>query len=241
MKGHRKKWFEFVKSILKVFVRKPKFTYLGEKVTQPSIILSNHEGAFAPVKWELYFDMPFRFWGTAEMNMGLKSTFKYLKNIYFPQKRHIPRFFSAIFAFFASPFVNLFYKGLSLISTYNDVRLKSTISESMRALSNGESIIIFPEDSSDGYHQHLKKFFSGFVVFGKKCLASGIDLPVFASFYDKKSKQFLIDKPIMFSKLESSGLSRDQIAQLMCERTNELSNQLIKKEENKKSHEVVAQ
>lgn len=219
----RPKWFEVLKSgFLKIFVRKPKFVFLGEKITEPSIILCNHNGAISPLKFELYFKYNFRFWGTYEMNGNLKSVFKYLKDIYFHEKKHIPKFFSAIFAFFAAPFLKLFYKGLNLISTYPDHRFRRTISESEKAIEQNSSLVIFPEDSHDGYHERMKKFFGGFVTFAKCMLKKGKDLPIFVSYYKKKKKICVIDKPIRFSELVSNHKSRQSITNSMCDRTNKL-------------------
>lgn len=228
MNKNRSGWFRFLKGIIKIFVHKPKFVYLGEKVNGPSIVLSNHQGAVAPVKWELYADFPFRFWGTYEMNNGLKSTFKYLKNVYFFKKKHFSKFVSAILAFFACPFANLFYKGLNLISTYPNIELKKTITESVKTIKNNQSLIIFPEDSSTGYHKKLSEFIAGFVVLANRCLKLGFDLPIYVSYYKKKEKEFIIDKPVMFSELEKKKQTRKEIAKLMCNRANELADIVIK-------------
>ena len=46
----------------------------------------------------------------------------------------------------AIPFVRIFYRGMKLIPTYTDVNLMKSISLSMKSLSTGENLIIFPED-----------------------------------------------------------------------------------------------
>ena len=67
--------------------------------------------------------------------------------------------------YIASPLTNLFYKGLNLISIYHDGRLRKTIEESITAIKdNGENIVIFPEDSGEGYSDELKGFYAGFVL-----------------------------------------------------------------------------
>jgi len=220
---NRKTWFRGLKCFLKLFVPKPKFVYLGESITKPSIILSNHVGASAPVKYELYFKENFRFWGTYEMNSGLKSVYKYLSTVYFHQKKHKGKFVSKLIAFFACPFANLFYKGLNLISTYKDHRFKNTIKESIKTIQNGQNLIIFPEDSSKGYFDNLTQFFAGFVVLAKMFYKKGIDLPIFVSYYRKKDKTFVIDKPINFSDLVKTRLNKYEIAKMLCNRANALA------------------
>lgn len=236
-KGNRKAWFRGIKGFLKIFIRKPRFIYLGEKLKPGSLMLTNHEGATCPLLLELYFSQPFRFWGTYEMNSGLKKVYKYLSTTYFHQKKHIPSFLSKIIAFVACPFVNLFYKGFKLISTYSDARFKKTIKESVETLQNGESIIIFPEDSSHGYYEKLTKVFSGFVVLANVCLRKGQDLPICLSYYKKKERVYIIDKPVLFSELLKKSKDKYELGQLMCDRMNALSEiEVSKKKKNKEKN-----
>ena len=52
-------------------------------------------------------------------------------------------------------FSGMFYKGLQLIPTYPDGRLKTSIEKSFDYLNKGSNIIIFPEDISKGYFDVL--------------------------------------------------------------------------------------
>lgn len=218
----RPKWFRGLKYILKLFIPKPKFVYLGDRISTPAIILSNHVGASGPLAWELYFSQRFNFWGTYEMMGGLKSVYKYLSEVYFPQKKHWNKFLAKAFSLIAAPVANLFYKGLQLIPTYRDTRFRQTIQKSLNMVRSGSNLIIFPEDSADGYHDSLKSFYAGFTVIGDMCLKEGIDLPVYVSYYKKKEKTFFIDKPILFSKLRQLYKDRKKLAEQLCDRANNL-------------------
>lgn len=215
-KGH--KLFSF----LKLFVKKPKIVYLGEKIKSPSIILSNHAGTSAPLTLDLYLDVPFRFWGTYEMNGNFGSVYKYLSEIFYHQKKHWNLFLARLFCIIAAPVAMMFYRGLNLISTYKDHRFKKTIEESIKTLKDGNSVLIFPEDSSTGYHDNLTSFFGGFATLAKLCYKKGMDLPIYVSYYIKKSKTYVVDKPILFSELTKDGFNKEKIAKRLCDRTNEL-------------------
>ena len=233
----RKAWFRGLKAFLRLFIRKPEYLLLGDEFAERSVILSNHVGSLGPLTHELYFLKRFRFWGTYEMNSGLKSVYIYLSQIYFYQKKHKSKSMSKFLGFIVAPFANMFYKGLELISTYRDHRLRKTLDESIKTLKDNQSLIIFPENSSDGYHDELKECFAGFVVLGKVCLKQGIDLPVYTSYFRKKEKVIVVDKPIMMSELLGSGLDKKQIAENIRTRMNELGNMditgLVKKGNNK--------
>ena len=222
-------FYDKVKSVIRLFKKKHEVIYLGEKVEKSSLILSNHVGMSAPLSWELYPEFPFRFWGTYEMNGNLKTVYKYLSETYFHNKMHWPLFLSKLFCLIAAPVMKGFYKGLEVISTYTDLRLKQTINTSLEVLNKGHNIIVFPEDSSSGYFDKLTKFYSGFLFLAKTCYKKGHDVPIFVSYYSKKNKKAVIDKPIKYSELldKYQGLTHDEIALKLLDRCNELGEGII--------------
>lgn len=230
-KQKRKAWFRGFKQFLKIKYKKPQFIYLGEKPTERSIILSNHEGTDAPMSLEIYADFPICFWGTGEMNSGLKRLYKYQSEVYYPVKKGWNLHLSRLFCLLASPLTNLFYKGLNLISTYQDGRLRLTLGESLVALKdNGENIVIFPEDSSDGYSDELKGFHAGFVLLAEVCLKNGIDVPIYVSYFKKKQRQYIVDAPVKYSELKAKFGDRNAIAEHLCMRCNILGKMVFEKQ-----------
>lgn len=221
---YKRNWaFRCLKSIVRVFSRRPKYVFLGDEFVDNAIYLSNHVGVKAPFTFELFFPKEFRFWGTFEMNSSFKERFHYLDKIYFHQKKHIPRVFSFLISIIATPVMTIAYKGLNLISTYPDGRLIQTLRTSLKVLKDDKkSIIIFPENSSDGYHDELKEFFSGFYTLGSICYDRGLDIPIYLMYYKKKERTYIVDKPVMFSTLKASGLDKKVIAENFKNRANEL-------------------
>ena len=218
----RKKWFKFLKKIMRIFVKESEFVYLGEKIGENSIILSNHVGTSAPLAWELYGDVKFRLWGAHEMNSGLINLYKYQSRVFYHEKKHWNLHLARLFCLIASPLTYIFYKGLNLISTYCDVRFRTTLSESMRTLECGQNLIIFPEISDKGYLDELEGFHQGFLMLASICLKKGIDLSVYVSYYRKKDRTYVVDKPFKISELFEEGLTREEMAEKLCRRCNEL-------------------
>lgn len=217
----RKAWFRGFKQFLKIKYKKAQFIYLGDKPTERSIILSNHVGTDAPMTLEIYADYHLRFWGTGEMNSGLKKMYKYQSEVYYHLKKGWNLHLARLFCLLASPLTNLFYKGLKLISTYPDARFRKTLDESLPVIKdNGDNIVIFPEDSSDGYCDELKGFHAGFVMLAEKCLQNGIDVPIYACYYKKKERQYIFDAPIKYSELKVQFGCRNAIAEYLCMRSN---------------------
>lgn len=215
-----KPWFMGIKGIAKLFYKKPKFLYLGEEFSDGSIILSNHEGSYSPLTLEIWMNRKIRFWGTYEMNSGLKELYRYQTRIYYHQKKGWNLWLARIVCLIVSPLTNLFYKGLNLISTYRDTRFMKTIKTSINAVKNGESIIIFPEDSSKGYYKELTMFFSGFAFLAQTLAKKGIDAPIVVSYFRREEKIFVIDKPIKYSELLAKYGDKDNIAKNLLDRCN---------------------
>lgn len=221
-KQKRPWWFGVIKTLTKGRYKKPTFVYLGEKPTNGSVILSNHEGTDAPMSLENWADFPIRFWGTVEMNSGLVRLYKYQTKVYYHEKKHWNLFLARLFCLLASPLTYLFYSGLNLISTYQNANLKKTMKESLDAIKNGDNIVIFPERSDEGYLAELKGFYAGFLVLAKVCYKNGIDVPVYVSYFKKDKRIYVFDKPIKYSELKEKYPTRDEAVSYLLNRCNAL-------------------
>ncbi len=218
----RRLWFRAFKLLLLGRYKRPRFVFLGEKVDKSAIIVSNHVGTDAPLSLELYFDRPIRFWGAHEMNSGLIKLYKYQTRIYYHEKKHWNLHLARLFCLLASPLTYIFYRGLRLISTYHDVRLVKTLNESLEALEAGDNIVIFPEDSSEGYLDELKGFYAGFLMLAEHALRAGIDTPIYVSYFRKRDLMYFFDAPIYYSTLHESQKTREELAEELVERCNAL-------------------
>lgn len=233
-KALRKRWFKGLKKFMRLFVKKSDFVYLGDKIESNSIVLSNHVGTSAPLAWELYSDVNFRFWGASDMNSGLIKLYKYQSRVFYHEKKHWNLHLARLFCLLASPLTYIFYKGLNLISTYHDVRFRTTLSESIRTFEEGNNIIIFPEISDKGYLDELEGFHQGFLMLASICHKKNMDLSVYISYYRKNEHLYVIDKPFKISKLFEEGLSREEMAKKLCDRCNELGKMKIEPQKDEK-------
>ena len=221
-KPRRKWWFRGLLQVMKCRYPRPQFIYLGEEIKDGSLVLSNHEGTDAPLSLEMYLDKNLTMWGAYEMNSGLVEMYKYQTRVYYHQKKHWNLHVARAFCLVATPLTNLFYSGLGLISTYRDARFMKTVRESIAALKKGDTIVVFPENSPNGYLPELEAFYAGFVMLAEICYKQGMDLPIYVTYFKVKEKQYMIDKPIMYSELASSGATREELAQRLLERCNAL-------------------
>jgi len=222
-KNKRPWWFKCYKGFIKLFKKKPTFKYLGEKFKPGSLILSNHEGTASPLAFELFVNEPITFWGAYQMNGSLASLYKYQTKEYYHGKKHWPLWAARLFCLLASPLTWIFYRGIKLISIYPGAKLRTTLNESVEAIKQGKSIIIYPEDSSVGYLKVLKGFHAGFVLLCEQCLKQGIDLPIHLAYLNKKDKIYVIDEVVKYSYLKEQYATKEEIAQALCNRINEIA------------------
>ncbi len=222
MKKKQKLSFKVLKQLMKMKYKRPAFMYLGEEVSNGAIILSNHEGTDAPMSLEIYFDKPVRMWGAYQMNSGLKKMYKYQTRVYYHEKKHWNLHLARLFCLIASPLTNLFYSGFDLISTYQDTRFLKTLRESEDTIHNGGNVVVFPEVSDNGYLAELEGFHAGCVMLAERLYKKGIDVPIFVSYFKKQERVYVIDKPIKYSQLIKNGKSREEIAEALKTRCNEL-------------------
>ena len=218
-----------VSGILKLFFKRPKIISLSGQIPNRAIYVANHSAMFGPLAYNLYLPATVAAWGAYPMLGNYKSRYHYLRDIYFMQKRHKSKFAATILAFFEAFVSPCFYKGMRVIPSYNDSRFIVTIRKSIQMLDNDIGVIIYPEDSGNGYYEILTDFFAGFVELAKYCLRKhGEDLPIYPCYYHLKKKVMVIGEPQYISHYLDRGLSRKEIAKEFCNQVNNLFLEHIK-------------
>ena len=227
MKKIRQFLFEVIKTVLRFFKRRPVVIDLSAKLKGARLLIANHSAANGPFTLELYFPYKFRPWGAHEMCGPYMERWHYLYDVFYRQKLR----FSKLKAFLiATPFAvisRFLYREAGLIPTYQDMRMKTAFTESLKAMSEDEeNILIFPENSSDGYHDVLKEYHPGFVKLAKLFYKRvGRDVPICAVYYSGRQNRMVIDEPVYLHKLFADGaLQTDrQVAEYFKNRTNRLA------------------
>ena len=222
--GKKTFYFKFSQLITKILYPRPKFKYIDADgfIDQPFVFIVNHSGSRVPTRIENYFPVPMYMWGTYEMTEGLKAVRHYLIHTYYHQKKHVPLFFAYIIGTLFAPVPNGFYKGTRLIPTYTDGRLIQTFKETERLVSEGNSLVVYPEDSSDGYKDQIEYLFNGFLTFCQMQLRKGRDMPIYVSYFQRRKRRFVISKPHFYSELLKQYETHDKIAKELRTEMNSL-------------------
>lgn len=152
-KKFRQNWFfHVIKFILNIFKRKPLIVNeSGLPLDHAAIIVANHSGAAGPMDISLFFPYPFIPWGAHQMKEGYRSRWNYAYHIFYRQKMKYGKFKSFVLATLLSIINKFLYVNMRLVPTYQDIRITKTMRDSLKHLNDNIPILIFPEDSSEGY------------------------------------------------------------------------------------------
>lgn len=228
-KNNKKAFFRFVKSIVKIFKKRPIIINEHNIEDEACIYISNHAASYGPTNYELYLKTNFQMMGAYEMCGTLKQRWNYLYKVYFHQKRKVPKWLACIIATIITPFMIMFYKGMQIIPIFPDSRFRKTMDYAINALNNGISILIFPEDSSDGYHEKLKAFYGGFWQIAKEYnKRTGKDIKIINMYLSRKQNMILIDKPKSYLELLKTINNHKEAAGYFLNNTNNLYNKILK-------------
>lgn len=224
-KPPRKKqpFFFLIKKILKLFYKKPKIMRTSGEIAEGSIIVANHCSMKGPVVYELYLPAFNAKWGAGEMLGDYKTRFRYLRDVYFMQKKGHGKAFASFLAAFDAFFSIFFYRGMKFLPTWRDARFAKTIVNTIDVLKDGTSVLIFPENSDDGYKEVLTEFYPGFVSLAEQYYKkTQKDVPVYPVYYHDKKGIMVIGEPCYVQDYLKKGFTRAQIAEEFRKKVNEL-------------------
>ena len=215
--------WRIVGKIFKLFFNVKSVEFLGEKFPNKCIIVSNHNNKRGPMVYELNLPVFHASWGAYQMLGNYKSRYNYLRNVLYIQKNGVNKFKATIKASFEAIFSIFIYKGMKILPSYPDARLRKTIQHSMDVLDSGAAVSVYPEDSNQGYFDEKTHFFPGFVMLAEQYYKkTGEDLPIYPVYYGQKKKKIVVGNPLFVQDLKKEGLDRNQIAERFKDEVNEL-------------------
>lgn len=193
-----------------------------------AIIVSIHSAKRGPMAIALNYPKFHGMWGHHSMLEGYRERYKYLRNVLYIQKMHKNKFVSTVKPIYEAVVSKYVYRGMRVIGTYTDMRIIHTIRNSMMFLDENASVILFPEDSSEGYFDEVRHAFPGFVMLASAYYQQrGEDVPVIPAYISNGKKRFILGKPRYVHELELAGMTKQQIADLLRDDINTLYRKYI--------------
>ena len=228
--SRRQPIFKIVGGFFKIFLGSKVVNTTGEPLPKQAIIISNHSAKSGPMAIEVSFPMFNVKWGAGEMLGNFKSRYNYLRNVLYIQKLKKNKFVATVKGFFEAIFSKMLYRGMKFIPTYTDMRFINTIKMSEQVLDAGESVLIFPEDSKDGYFDEITAALPGFVMLAETHNKRHEEaMPILPLYYHKKSRTIFVGECFCERELRESGMTRAQRAEVGKEKINSLYREYCKK------------
>lgn len=222
--------YKLFRPIMKLFFKKPETINLVGEIDDRAIILANHSAKSGPPALDLYFPKKTCKWGAYQMFGNYRMRRAYLKDILYIQKCGAKPFKAKVLATILGALNQFIYKGMWMMPSYPDMRLIKTLRNSCEVINANIPVMIFPENSNQGYKDVLTEFFPGFVMLAEKYYKDyGIDLPIYPVYYSIKKRIMIIDKPMYVQEYVAKGCNRDEICKIFCDAVNRLYFEYVEK------------
>ena len=220
--------FKFFSKILFKPIFRARVESLLDTIPDKAIIVSIHSAKNGPMSIAVSYPRFSVMWGHHGMLGTYKERFLYLRNVLYIQKMHKNKFVATLKATYEAFFSKYIYKGMKVIGTYTDMRFLSTIRNSMDVLDSGASVIIFPEDSSEGYFDEIREAFPGFVMLALTYYQKrGEDLPIIPMYVSNEKRRLIVGTPKYAREMERAGMKKDEMASALAEEINKLYHEYI--------------
>lgn len=179
----------------------------GEK----SVFLCNHSAAHGPAQMTLWFDVPHKTWLINYVIDKKKNANFVFHDFFFGRSKKCKPFWRVL-----SKIVAVFLRPLLLssnpIPVYHDSKIMGTFKESMEALDNGQSLVIFPECPTK-FSEFICNLYSGFADIGRMYYAkTGEKIKFYPTYVAHPLNKILVGKPIEYNPEIQPKKQRDEIA-----------------------------
>jgi hypothetical protein len=124
----------------------PKYEFVGMEnlPDEPIIFVGNHAQIHGPVSSELRFPLTARTWCAGEM-LSFTKVSNYAYDDFWSEKPKSVRWLYKIASYLIAPISVALFNNAKVIPVYHDTKIISTFKTTLKKLSEGENIIIFPE------------------------------------------------------------------------------------------------
>ncbi len=232
-----KPFYHFAFFIGRFVLKKPKkIINLAGEIADRAIILPNHSAKSGPPILHLWFPKKTAQWGAYQMlgDYGMRKA--YLRDVLNIKKLgRKPGFVNSFKSSFMALFTLKLYRGMRMIPSFPDARLTKTLRYSEEVLEKNMPVIIYSENSNDGYHDVLKGLFPGFVLLAKNHYRqTGEDLPVYPTYLHVKKRVLAIGKPLYVNAMLAEGKSKEEVSEVLLDAINQLYYDYVQNEPMKK-------
>lgn len=200
--------------ILKFFLTKiyptPSIEGMENISDEPCIIVANHTQMNGPICAELFFPVKKYIWAAAEM-MHLKEVPGYAFEDFWSRKPKYTKLWYKPLSYLIAPLSVCVFGNAHTIGVYHDNRILYTFKNTVKKLTEGNHIVIFPEYGKE-YNNILYDFHDKFIDIAKLYYKkTGKELKFVPMYIAPELKKMYIGKPTEFSAESDIDSERSRI------------------------------
>ncbi len=192
--------FRFVRWAVHMLMPKMETVWETPFKGRPSVLVCNHDRAYGPIAMCGHFDRreEIRPWINAQV-LSAKEMPEYVRHdFWWPTDKWYTRIFDYTMAYLYALILPPILRGSDCIPVYHDTSVMATLKDSMRYLSNGKLLLLFPEHPL-AYDQYEEKIFDGFVSVGRLMYSRHKKIVDFyPSYVDWKKRKIYIGSPLSY-------------------------------------------
>lgn len=189
--------FRFMIRVIRRVYPVPEISGTENLPNEPCLIVSNHAKTHGPIISQLYFPDDSYTWCASQV-MHLADFPGYAFEDFWSYKPKWSHWFWHVLSYLIAPFGVSLMKNAHTIETFTDNRILSTFRNTVKALQEGNHVIIFPE-FKENYNHILNRFHDGFINVAKLYYKkTGQALQLVPMYIAPALKKTVIGQPIRF-------------------------------------------
>lgn len=219
-------YYKTIRGLLWLVFPRAKTVY-EEQPDEPAVFVGNHSAVRGPVMMTLDFKRKHQTW-TVHCAMDGEATDNYaFHDIFFGNTRRGKGFWRMMSKIVAKALPPLLIYS-DTIPVYHDKRILKTFKQSVKALTEGDDLVIFAE-SPKRYSEYICNLQEGFIDLARLYYRKSKKALKFYPFYvEKKNAVISVGKPIAYDPDRSLDEQRDEIAVYLRDNIDRLARALPK-------------
>lgn len=219
MKNKKTTWlsrgfFKTVRFFVRLFYGKCTIEGLENLPKENAVIVANHTQMNGPIVGELFMPNNCYIWCAGQM-MKLREVPQYAYTDFWSQKPKWTRPLYRLLSYMIAPLASCIFNNARTIAVYRDNRLISTFRETVKMLSDGRNILIFPE-KDEKHNNILYKFQENFIDIAKLYYKkTGVELTFVPMYIAPTLRKMYIGKGIIFDSNNDIAAERHKIAEYL--------------------------
>jgi len=190
--------FKFCQAVVRIFY--PKYRVVSDKpLDQTVVYVSHHQNMHGPFVILLWFPKSIRCW-ILHVFMDKKSCYRHYSEYTFSERFKWNKTIAKGIAYLVSRFIPALLNSGKGIPVYRGSRhILKTFKQSVDALKNGESIVIFPDVEYSDSSAEVKELYEGFLYIEKYFYReTGKHVQFVPLYASKKARHISVGEPIQF-------------------------------------------